>query len=122
MQPITDLFLDGEKKGHRYIVYVTYLGDVNAREVLLTGKCFFYLAKLAVARGNGQGWIHRNEIEPEGNQSQWIYRLKQDLGIEIEADRRSNYRLTISPKVIRFKDELKHFDDARVRGLFEEVV
>lgn len=94
---------------------------VNSEQIWLTQKSFGYLTKLAVARMIGDGWIHKTEIEPGGNQPRYIWRMKQECGcIEVLNDRQGHYRLDVAIKAIHFNHEqLAQFPDVSVRELFE---
>jgi len=99
-----DSFVIGEDPGKGRVPIF-----VNDKEIRLPHKSWLYLQKLAVARKNveGDGFIHRLDIEAGDNQYSYLHRLHKQLlehirgaGALIVSDRTGRYRLEIDPSII----------------------
>ncbi|MBU0982437.1 MAG: DEAD/DEAH box helicase [candidate division Zixibacteria bacterium] len=114
--------IDGSYEGDRYLV------RINGFPVLLTGKSFKYLTKLAWSRlRDDGGWIYKEDLEAGFNQARYLYRMKNEINSSlgakwpvVENNRMGYYRLKIDPNGIRInQDNLSDHPDYEVRQLFE---
>lgn len=119
---VTSLVIDGTPKDStdncRFLIWI------NGKKVWLTYKSFCYLAKLAVACRIGEGWLYRTELEPGGNQSRYVYRMKAetDNRIDVFTNRRGSYLLNIDPRSVFFNHKaMAAFPDTLVKEAVELV-
>lgn len=98
--------------------------------LLLTGKSFKYLFKLAARmKMDGSDWIHKDELEPGINQAQYIYKLREELRASssdrselIENDYKGNYRLRLNSDEIDFDLRgLQHSEDFEIIELSRKL-
>jgi len=118
---VGSLEIDGSFDQERYLI------KWNGVEVLLTGKSFKYLTKLAHRKKHGRsGWIYKEDIEPGFNQAKYIYRMNNELrnilGDDVPAlksNKLGYYQLGVDSDQISFNEEnLKKYPDWEIRNLF----
>lgn len=119
---ITSLIIDGTPKDStascRFLIWI------NGEKIWLTCKAFSYLAKLAVARRIGEGWLHKTEIEPGENHGRYMYRMKKETGnlIEVQTNWHGSYMIDVDPRCIFFNHKaMADFPDEPVREAVELV-
>lgn len=108
------LSVDGSLRGERREV------RWGGRTILLTPKCFKFLAKLAVATvSQPSRWVTRDELERGDNQARYLHRLRgeietqcADVPVLWENNRKGGYRMTLPGNRIEVNwDALDNVDD-----------
>jgi superfamily II DNA/RNA helicase len=108
------LSVDGSLRGERREV------RWGGRTILLTPKCFKFLAKLAVSAATQPSrWVTRDELERGDNQARYLHRLRgeieaqcADVPVLWENNRKGGYRMTLPGDRIEVNwDALETVDD-----------